>query len=284
MFVVLWLVLLGSGADGAEPAPTWPEPAPERAQALTTELKHQLSAAFTIARVGPWIIASDGPADDLRSLIRVLINGSALRLERQLFAKPRAEPVKIMLFKDKDSYESWNQKLFDEKPDTPYGYYSRSRNALVMNIGTGGGTLLHELVHAMAEADFPSIPAWLNEGLGSLYEASTRGRDGRVLGLTNWRLKGLLEDLEAGTSPGFPALLTMSDSDFYADGKSHSNYAASRYLMQWLQEQGKLEDFYARVRDGASGPVALLAAIGGTATVPEIEQRVHAWVRTLTRP
>jgi len=62
--------------------------------------------------------------------------------------------------------------LLGEHPTTPYGYYSRNKKALVMNIGTGGGTLLHEMVHAMAEADFEDIPSWLNEGLGSLYEAS----------------------------------------------------------------------------------------------------------------
>ena len=41
----------------------------------------------------------------------------------------------------------------------------------IMNIATGGGTLVHEIVHPYVEANFPGCPAWFNEGLGSLYEA-----------------------------------------------------------------------------------------------------------------
>ena len=35
-----------------------------------------------------------------------------------------------------------------------------------MNISTGGGTLVHEIVHPFIEANFPACPPWLNEGLG----------------------------------------------------------------------------------------------------------------------
>ena len=41
-----------------------------------------------------------------------------------------------------------------------------------MNIATGGGTLVHEIVHPFVEANFPGCPTWFNEGLGSLYEQS----------------------------------------------------------------------------------------------------------------
>ena len=41
-----------------------------------------------------------------------------------------------------------------------------------MNISTGGGTLVHEIVHPFVAANFPNCPAWFNEGLGSLYEQS----------------------------------------------------------------------------------------------------------------
>ena len=44
------------------------------------------------------------------------------------------------------------------------------------------------MVHAMAESDYPDIPAWLNEGLGSLYEACSWNKEGRAIGVTNWRL------------------------------------------------------------------------------------------------
>ena len=37
-----------------------------------------------------------------------------------------------------------------------------------MNIGTGGGTLVHELTHSLIAFDFPHVPDWFNEGLASL--------------------------------------------------------------------------------------------------------------------
>ena len=62
--------------------------------------------------------------------------------------------------------------------------------ALVMNIATGGGTLVHEIVHPFVAANFPDCPAWFNEGLGSLYEQCGE-EDGQIHGYTNWRLPGL---------------------------------------------------------------------------------------------
>ena len=37
-------------------------------------------------------------------------------------------------------------------------------------LATGGGTLSHELTHALMEADFPNAPGWISEGLASLHE------------------------------------------------------------------------------------------------------------------
>ena len=46
-----------------------------------------------------------------------------------------------------------------------------------MNIATGGGTLVHEIVHPFMAANFEQCPSWFNEGLGSLYEQSAAGAD-----------------------------------------------------------------------------------------------------------
>jgi hypothetical protein len=272
----------GSDRKAAAAESPWPEPDAAKVAAVTDELKQQLPG-FAFARLGPWIVATDQPEAQAKALVADLIGTYAAQIQRQLFAKPRTEPVKVMLFKDKDSYEAWNVKLFGEKPSTIFGYYSRARNALVMNIGTGGGTLLHEMTHAMAEADFPEIPAWLNEGLGSLYEASSLGRDGRMRGIANWRLPGLIEALDAGKAPAYADLFAMSDSAFYDDDAKGANYASSRYLMQWLQEQGQLEAFYGKVRDGATGADALTSVIGHGATVQTVQERVAAWARALAR-
>ncbi|HYF49875.1 MAG TPA: hypothetical protein VEJ63_10740 [Planctomycetota bacterium] len=265
----------------------WPEPEIAAVQKLEKELKADLPAeSFSFRRLGPWVIATDLPADEAKLFIDGTMARGGAAIQRQLFTKTaRTEPVKVYLFKNHDSYTLYNKKLFGEHPTTPYGYYSRHKKALVMNIGTGGGTLLHEMVHAMAEADFEEIPSWLNEGLGSLYEASMTDRAGKVRGVTNWRLRGLLKDLDAGTATKFSDLVAMDTNTFYGE-RSGSNYAASRYLMQYLQEKGKLETFYTRIRDKKDKDAAasLKFCFDDKLSVEEIEKQVYAWVKTLVAP
>jgi hypothetical protein len=262
----------------------WPEPDAKQAEALKAELKKDLDGTFAISSLGPWIIATDMEPPEARRITQNTMAVCAAGIQRQLFTKKaRSEPAKVYLFKDGDSYNSWNRKIFGEKPASYFGYFSRAHNSLVMNIGTGGGTLVHEMVHAMAEADFPSIPAWLNEGLGSLYEACSTQPDGKVIGVVNWRLKGLQEDLKNNSATQLDALIGMSDTDFYSDERKGSNYAAARYFMQWMQDQGKLEAFYMRIRDKKdAGPKeSLLKVFGGKMTLAEIQTKVFEWVKTL---
>ena len=49
------------------------------------------------------------------------------------------------------------------------------------------------MIHALIEADFRQAPAWLNEGLASLYER-TRWSPSRLEALPNWRMDGMREE------------------------------------------------------------------------------------------
>jgi hypothetical protein len=111
-----------------------------------------------------------------------------------------------------------------------------------MNISTGGGTLVHEIVHPFVEANFPACPPWLNEGLGSLYEQSGEV-DGRIHGYPNWRLPGLQKAIKAGEVPAFKILMALDTRGFYNDDRG-TNYAQSRYLCYYLQQRGLLVKFY----------------------------------------
>ena len=263
----------------------WADPEKSKSEKMLAELKADLGREFSYTTSGPWIIATDLDKEQTDAIVAHTIGEYAAAIQRQLFTKARVtEPLKVLLFKDGESYTAWNMKLFNEKPTSPYGYFSRTKHALVMNIGTGGGTLVHEMTHAMAEADFPSIPAWLNEGLGSLFEAPSKvvGGRGRVVGIKNWRLRSLLDDLAKGSAVHYRDLIGIADADFYGEHRS-ANYASMRYLMQWLQEKGKLETFYARIRDGKGERPqdALRAVFDNAYTVDEIETQVYAWVKTL---
>src|SRR5207244_11841134 len=132
------------------------------------------------------------------------------------FTKDPNQITGIRRFKDAASDQKNTMLLFREKPGTPYGYYSSAHKALIMNIETGGGTLVHEIVHPFMEANFPACPSWFNEGLGSLYEQCGEV-DGHIHGYTNWRLPALEAAIKAHTIVSFKELTSLDSNKFYND-------------------------------------------------------------------
>jgi hypothetical protein len=152
---------------------------------------------------------------------------------------------------------------------------------LVMNIATGRGTLAHELVHPFIESDFPGAPAWFNEGFASLYEQSMAS-DGKMKGLVNWRLRGLQKAIQEKTLQPLSDFMKDTSSNFYKD-ETGKNYACARYLCLYLQEKGKLEEFYKLYRDKLSSDLSgrkMLEQVLGK-KLNEIEKEFHAWTLDL---
>lgn len=207
------------------------------------QLKKKLpSSDFSIVIQRPFVVIGDEPADTVRRHAVNTVKWTVDKLKQDYFSQDPKEILDIWLFKDANSYEQNALKLFGEKPGTPYGYYSSTHKALIMNISTGGGTLVHEIVHPFIEANFPACPPWLNEGLGSLYEQSGE-IDGHIHGFTNWRLPGLQTAIKAGTVPSFKHLTALDRNGFYNDDKG-TNYAQARYLCYYLQQRNLLVKFY----------------------------------------
>lgn len=220
------------------------------------QLKKKLpSADFSIIVQPPFVVVGDESTDIVREHSQRTVKWAVDKLKQDYFTKDPKEILDIWLFKDSASYERNALTLFGSKPTTPYGYYSSTHKSLVMNISTGGGTLVHEIVHPFVEANFPGCPPWFNEGLGSLYEQCGEV-DGHIHGYTNWRLPGLQEAIKAGTLTSFKNLLAMDNHAFYDDDRG-ANYAQARYLCYYLQQRGLLvkfyRDFYAHRKDDASG-------------------------------
>ena len=233
----LFLLLLTTAAFAL------PDTSPSAFEKQATELRTKLKGrGFTVIVERPFIVIGDESADRVTLWANDIIRGTVTRLKQDYFAKDPAKILEIWLFKDEISYRKHAKEFFNDEPDTPYGYYSPSSKALVMNIATGGGTLVHEIVHPFVEANFPDAPAWLNEGLGSLYEQSGTV-DGHIYGYTNWRLNGLQNGLKKKIVPTFKALTSMSDAEFYREDTG-TNYAQARYLCYYLQEKGLLRKFY----------------------------------------
>ena len=209
------------------------------------ELKKKLpSDDFTIVVSPPFVVIGDDEPAEVRQRAKNTVHWAVEKLKAAYFDKDPKDILDIWLFKDKESYEENAEKLFGSKPDTPYGYFSASDKALVMNIDTGGGTLVHEIVHPFVAANFPECPSWFNEGLGSLYEQSGE-RNGRIVGRTNWRLPGLQEAIRKKRVPSFKTLCSTTSEEFYEKDRG-TNYAQARYLLYYLQQHNVLRKYYHR--------------------------------------
>jgi Protein of unknown function (DUF1570). len=220
------------------------------------QLKKKLPASsFTVIIQRPFVVIGDESPADVQEHSERTVKWAVDKLKQDFFAQDPKEILDIWLFKDAESYEKNALKLFGETPTTPYGYYSSRHKALVMNISTGGGTLVHEIVHPFIEANFPGCPPWFNEGLGSLYEQSGEV-DGHIHGYTNWRLPGLQAAIKARRVPSFKTLLAMNENGFYNDDRG-TNYGQARYLCYYLQQRGLLikfyREFYARRKEDPTG-------------------------------
>jgi len=212
------------------------------AQHMMTLKKKIPDDSFTVILQRPFVVIGNEPAAMVRQRSIRTIKWAVDKLKQDYFKKDPAEIIDIWLFKNEESYKKYAWQIFGDSPDTPFGYYSNEHKALIMNIATGGGTLVHEIVHPFVSSNFPECPAWFNEGLASLYE-QCREKNGHIWGLTNWRLEGLQKEIQAGTLPSFKALTHTSEYEFYGHING-DNYGQARYLCYYLQEKGLLVKFY----------------------------------------
>ena len=247
------------------------------------ELKKRLPGEdFHVVLEKPFVVVGNDPAETVQQHSTNTVQWAVNRLKKDYFTKDPVHIVDIWLFRDKDSYEENCVKLFGAKPSTPFGYYSSSDQALVMNISTGGGTLVHEIVHPFIEANFPDCPSWFNEGLASMYE-QCRDNSGHIWGSTNWRLNGLKEAIADQRVPAFKTLCSTTRHEFYEEDPG-TNYAQARYLCYYLQEQGLLVKYYHEFRENvASDPTGYktLQNVLGTDDMDEFKQRWEAYAAAL---
>ena len=265
----------------AAPAPAAPDPYTVHLESL----EGTVPAGFTVVEERPFVVIGDESPETVKRRAVQTVRWAVTKLKALYFEDDPTEIIDVWLFRGEESYERWAKELWDHTPSTPYGYYSEAEHALVMNIKTGGGTLIHEIVHPFIHANFPDCPSWFNEGLASLYEQCSE-RDGRIVGLTNWRLAGLQEAIREGHLPSFRALTRTSTYQFY-EVDPGTNYAQARYLCYYLQERDLLTDFYDRFRkNSAEDPTGYetLTALLDTRDMDAFQADWEAWVLDLTYP
>lgn len=245
------------------PVPATDGPSPAALARVARKMRAQGGPEFTVKVIGPWVVAGDEASAQVDQRAARTVAWAHRRLRERFFEKDPTEPVPVWIFRDADSYDRHVEAWLGRTPHTPYGFADPS--GLYMNIDTGGGTLVHEMVHPLMWANFPKAPPWYNEGLASLFEAAME-RDGVIAGMLNWRLPTLEAAIERGRLLPFDALLGMDAAVFYDQRISGTNYAQARYLLYHLQEEGKLLAFHrafrANVAWDPSGEATLKAVLG----------------------
>jgi hypothetical protein len=262
-----------------QPAATVPT-IDQKTRALRQRWDERLAAErFNVVEAAPFVIAGNGTRQQLAVYRDQTILAAASALRAMYFRTEPEEPVLILLFETEGPYRRLAKKWFDDDSVPHFGFYRPWDRTMLMNVGTGTGTLVHELVHALIAADFPAVPDWFNEGFASLYEQCQIGADHRsIRGLVNWRLPALQKAIANGELR--PLAEMVADDDFRNEERIGINYAQSRYLMMYLQENRLLQRFYADFRDNQKDDPTGIKTLKKLVTRPDrtFEQFEREWV------
>ncbi len=249
----------------------------QHVQAVRSKIRARLSGRFLVVVEPPFVAITDGGVELAQRYVSGTIRWAVHHLRKDYFRRDPTKIIDIWLFRDHESYLGNTRRLFNEEPDTPYGYYDPAHAVLIMNIATGGGTLVHELVHPFMAANFERCPSWFNEGLASLYEQSAEV-DGRLTGLTNWRLEGLQWAIRRNRVPSFEQLCATGWRPFY-DEDPGTNYAQARYLCYYLQERGLLRRYFHAFRTNHRSDPTGYATLRGVLGNPDMVKFQERWER-----
>jgi hypothetical protein len=255
-------------------------PGDEECDERRAELAGKLDGSFSFVVSPPFVAAGDMSEGRLRQLVERSVLQPAQAMWASYFEKKPTEVITVLLFNGQKSYRHWARKLLGDSRVSYFGYYRYDDRTLVMDIRTGGGTLIHELTHALIFYDFPKVPTWLNEAIASLHEAC-RIYDERIEGTLNWRLPGLKEALAKGKLRPLEDLVTKRDFGGKLVGL---NYAHSRYFALYAQRRKLLRRLYRTFRDTYDpkrpNDVAIIEEVFGE-KIGTIDRRLRDWIKKL---
>ncbi|WP_276481719.1 hypothetical protein [Paraflavitalea pollutisoli] len=162
-------------------------------------------------------------------------------------------------------------------------YYMPLDNSIVAWASSGGGTLVHELVHALMAGDFPQAPWWLNEGMASLHEEANE----QGMPVNNYRLI-LIQQAIARDQYCIDWRDLIRTAKYEGADQTTYNllHGYSRYFCKFLHDKsGKdgLAAIYRQIRDGAAltdtGQIAIIGQVAHL-TADQLQQQWQAWLLT----
>jgi hypothetical protein len=250
-------------------------------QTRLNEFSALLDTSFILETHSYFVIASNLSRKETNRIISDIIEPAVVCFYNDFFSHKPDDITSILLFKNDNTYRYWAEKLYGDNDLSRFGYYKPDKKVMLMNISTGTGTLVHELTHALVRYDFPDIPAWFNEGLGSLYERCSLS-NGIILGYVNWRLPELQDAIRDKSYTSLDKLVKLTDDEFYGE-RSSFNYAQARYFCMFLQEKNLLKTFYKTYRDNFkednTGKKFIISVLGQD--INKTEAEYVKWVNSL---
>lgn len=161
--------------------------------------------------------------------------------------KSGLRPVDVCVLASSKAYRKFaKQVMGNDEYATDRGFFVPYRRLIVVDLGRGVGGLRHELVHALLRDEFGALPDWLDEGMAALYVTAKWTKKGYKFQV-NFRLRQLRAARKAGRLPDLAKLAASDDREVY--GKDYeAYYSLARYLLLYLERQGKLDKFFKKIR------------------------------------
>ncbi len=189
----------------------------DRVQARVTALRDEYGKkGFHVVAAHPWVVIGDEAPEMVERRAEGTVAWATERLQAAYFDKDPSELVEVWLFADSKSYYRHAKTIFGDEPDTPFGYYTYEHEALIMNIASGGGTLVHEMVHPLMRSNFPTCPSWFNEGLAEF-------------AAEHWSTEADMFIREAVLTDNLPPIAQLNGRFAYHGGHSVWDYVATQY-------------------------------------------------------
>lgn len=251
-------------------AVAWSAPDPVR---TTVE---QLTQLGTVSR-GRARVVVRGEVSRARAKEAVALVDQVIGDVQRRFTAPTKTPdrdITLCLLPNDGRFRNVSIAAFGDLP-SDLGFYRGDHRVAIANLGRSIGNLRHELVHPLLADDFPQIPAWLNEGIASLYGTAKPGKHGFEF-LVNYRLRDLQKAMKAGEQPTLDQLAASTDAEVRGP-RAMVWYAMARYVLLYVDRAGKLGELYGKLR-GATGDAKAQRKILGEYVD---EQAFARWAKAL---
>jgi hypothetical protein len=174
------------------------------------------------------------------------------------FAHRPDKSVVVWVYSSQRPFERETAFLRIPRNEPPgLGLYDPTRRVIfTWTDGAGLGSISHEIAHPLEIADFPRAPAWVLEGIPSLFESVDLSHPGEIRPKAHFRLQTLRDtlaskDADLAASIRLDALFAMVDDASFREAPVYLHYAISREALRWLSDTGKLWPWYRDFRDHA---------------------------------